>query len=51
MAAKTYDQVSDDFQTDYDIENPVTKTEGIIRMMEKKLANAGSEEEKQALQA
>lgn len=51
MADKTYDEVSDGFQTDYDIENPVTKTDGIIRMMEKKLNAAGTEEEKQELKA
>lgn len=38
MADKTYDEISDEFQTDYDIENPITKTEGLRRMMEKKLA-------------
>lgn len=48
MAEKGYDEVSDNFITDYDIENPISKSEGIIRMMEKKLANA-SEEEKAAL--
>jgi uncharacterized protein YbaA (DUF1428 family) len=50
MADKTYDEISDNFVTDYDIENPISKTEGIIRMMEKKLANA-SEEDKEVLQS
>ena len=44
MADKTYDEISDNFVTDYDIENPISKTEGIIRMMEKKLANASEED-------
>ena len=48
MAEKTYDEISDNFITDYDIENPISKSEGIVRMMEKKLANA-TEDEKAAI--
>lgn len=44
MADKTYNEISDNFVTDYDIENPITKTEGIIRMMEKKLEGASEED-------
>ena len=48
-ADKSYEQVADDFLSDYDIENPVTKTEGILRVMEIKMNQAGTEEEKQAI--
>lgn len=49
-ASKGYTEVADTFLSDYDIENPVTKTEGILRVMEMKLNQAGTtEEEKQAL--
>jgi hypothetical protein len=41
-----------DFATDYDRENPVTKNDGLVRLMEKKLGSANiSEEEKQRLMA
>jgi hypothetical protein len=36
--------------SDYDIENPITKTEGIVRMMTKRLESA-SEEDKAAIQS
>lgn len=36
-AKETYDQIFAEFPTDYDRENPVTKNEGLIRIMEKKL--------------
>lgn len=49
-ADKTYDEVYSKFITDYDCENPMTKSEGMIRIMEKKLSSADiSEEEKKAL--
>jgi len=38
------------FITDYDMENPITKNEGMLRKMEKRLASSDiSEEEKTAL--
>lgn len=50
-ARETYDQKQLMFQTDYDRENPVTKNEGIVRVIEKKLSMATSEEEKKNLRA
>jgi hypothetical protein len=38
-----------EFVTDYDRENPVTKNEGLVRVMEKKLSMAKNDEEKQAI--
>jgi uncharacterized protein YbaA (DUF1428 family) len=39
------------FLTDYDMENPITKNEGMLRKMEKRLASSDiSEEERKALQ-
>ena len=38
IARETYDQKFAEFPTDYDRENPVTKNEGLVRIMEKKLA-------------
>ena len=35
--------------TDYDRENPVTKNEGLVRIMEKKLSMAKTDEEKKAI--
>jgi hypothetical protein len=49
-ADETYDQKILQFHTDYDRENPVTKNEGLVRIMEKKLSMATSEEEKKQLQ-
>ncbi len=39
------------FPTDYDRENPVTKNEGIVRIMEKKLSVATNDEERKQLKA
>lgn len=50
-AEKTYEQVAANFQSDYDIDNPVTKTEGLVRMMELKIATSTNEEEKEQLKA
>lgn len=50
-AKETYEQVFAEFPTDYDRENPVTKNEGLLRIMEKKMASASSEEEKLRLRA
>ena len=47
MANKTYDEAMNGFLTDYDMENPITKNEGMLRKMEKRLASSDiSEEEK-----
>lgn len=46
-AGKEYKQVASNFQSDYDIENPVSKTEGLLRVMELKIETAGTDEEKQ----
>lgn len=46
---ETYETKFVEFTTDYDRENPVTKNQGLVRYMEKKIAMAESEEEKQAL--
>jgi hypothetical protein len=35
-----------EFPTDYDRENPVTKNEGIIRVMQKKLEGCKNEEQR-----
>ncbi len=43
-AAKTYEEVFEGFITDYDIENPVSKNDGILRKMEAKLKNATEDE-------
>ena len=49
-AEKTYDEVMNNFITDYDMENPITKNEGMLRKMEKRLASSDiSEEERTAL--
>ena len=51
IAAKPYDDVMNGFLTDYDMENPITKNEGMLRKMEKRLASSDiSEEERKALQ-
>jgi hypothetical protein len=51
-ADKTYDEVFADFLTDYDCENPMSKSEGMLRIMEKKLTSSDmSEEQKNALKA
>jgi len=51
IAAKSYDEVMNGFLTDYDMENPITKNEGMLRKMEKRLASSDiSEEERKALQ-
>ena len=48
-ARETYDQKFLSFPTDYDRENPVTKNEGLVRIMQKKLEMATSDEEKKQL--
>jgi hypothetical protein len=49
-ADKTYDEAFADFLTDYDCENPMSKSEGMLRIMEKKLTSSDmSEEQKNAL--
>jgi hypothetical protein len=51
-ADKTYDEVFADFLTDYDCENPMTKSQGMYRIMEKKLASSDmSEEQRNALKS
>ena len=51
-SVQNYDSVFADFATDYDRENPVTKNEGLVRLMEKKMSSANiSEEEKKKLMA
>ena len=51
MATKPYDEVMNGFITDYDMENPITKNEGMLRKMEKRLASSDiSEEERKQLQ-
>jgi len=49
-AEETYDQKFLSFSEDYDRENPVTKNDGLVRIMEKKLSMATTEEEKKQLQ-
>lgn len=50
MAEKTYDDVMNGFITDYDMENPITKNEGMLRKMEKRLASSDiTDEERNAL--
>ena len=46
-----YSKSQTTFITDYDIMNPVTKTEGLVRFMNARLSNASTEEEKAALQS
>ena len=46
---RTYDELFVDFTSDYDRENPVTKNEGMIRIMEKKIQSAKNEEEREKL--
>ena len=46
---KTYDELFVDFTSDYDRENPVTKNEGMMRIMEKKIQSAKNEEEREKL--
>lgn len=48
-AGKSYNEVADTFGSDYDIENPVTKTEGLVRMMERKLNSADTTEEQREM--
>jgi hypothetical protein len=43
-APQLYDQIFHTFPTDYDRENPVTKKDGMRRMMEKKISMASGEE-------
>lgn len=50
MARETYDEKFAEFATDYDRENPVTKNEGIMRIMQKKLEACKNEEDKKQLQ-
>jgi len=51
-AEKTYDEAFADFLADYDSENPMSKSEGMIRIMQKRLASADiTEEQKTALQS
>lgn len=39
------------FITDYDMENPITKNDGMLRKMEKRLASADiTEDERKSLQ-
>ena len=47
-ADKTYDEVFTEFLTDYDMENPITKSEGMLRILEKKLTSADISEEQKA---
>lgn len=49
-AKETYDQKFLSFSSDYDRENPVSKNDGLVRMMEKKLSMAKTDEEKKQLQ-
>lgn len=44
-APKTYDEAFADFLADYDSENPMSKSEGMIRIMQKKLASSDITEE------
>ena len=51
MSTKSYDEVMNGFLTDYDMENPITKNDGMLRKMEKRLASSDiSEEERKQLQ-
>jgi hypothetical protein len=43
-ATNFYENVFHTFPTDYDRENPVTKMEGMKRLMEKKISMASGEE-------
>jgi len=46
-----YDEAMNSFLTDYDMENPITKNDGMVRKMEKRLASKDiSEDERKALQ-
>ncbi len=50
-ANKSYDEVMNTFITDYDMENPITKNDGMLRKMEKRLASADiTEDERKSLQ-
>lgn len=44
-AEKSYDEVFANFLTDYDCENPMSKSQGMLRIMEKKLSSADMSEE------
>jgi hypothetical protein len=49
-ANKDYDEAMNSFLTDYDMENPITKNDGMLRKMEKRLASKDiSEDERKAL--
>lgn len=51
-ADKTYDEAFANFLADYDSENPMSKSEGMIRIMQKRLASSDiTEEQKTAIQA
>jgi hypothetical protein len=47
---ETYEVKFAEFPTDYDRENPVTKNEGIIRVMQKKLEGCKNEEQRKEMQ-
>lgn len=50
-ASQTYDEAMATFITDYDMENPITKNEGMLRKMENRLNSKDiGEDEKKALQ-
>ena len=48
-AAKTFKEVVKNFQQHYDVENPVTKSEGLLRLMELRISSAETEDEKDKL--
>ena len=47
---KTYDEVCLRFVTDYDQENPVTKREGFLRIMDKQIELETNQEKKRELE-
>jgi hypothetical protein len=48
-AKEEYKDAAEDFLFDYDTENPVTKAEGLIRVMNLKLSKASNEEERERI--
>lgn len=48
-AEEKYDEIYHTFHTDYDCENPVTKKDGMKRMMERKIAMATGEDKQKLM--
>jgi len=48
-AEEKYDEIVHTFHTDYDCENPVTKKDGMKRLMERKIAMATGEDKQKLM--